>query len=126
MMNRIITLFIVGLSVNVYADSLEKIDFGKSQTAQLSKAIAILESIKLDGMDCDWALKVTRKNSTCTKFIREMSPNGAFEQVGKILVPLANDLDFAESHAIDIGIAARLAKDCLTYWQFATYRLTGQ
>ncbi len=101
-----------------------RIDFGKTRAAQRIKATAILDSIRIDGRDCEWALKVDEKQiAKCLTFLQDMRPGGEFEQAGGVLSSLIKDATEQNESAQDYAKVTRLMQEIAEYSQFMQARL---
>lgn len=102
------------------------IDFGKSPEAKFIKAKAIIESIEVDGRDCEWALKVDKKQlHKCKTFLSQMVEGAEWEQVNKVIQELSKDSKFINDHKVEFILLSKKIERISSYSQFAQIRLLG-
>jgi hypothetical protein len=105
-----------------------KIDFGDNKYSRLTKAQAVLESVEIDGRNCDWALKVTQDQSAVAdkclaRFLSQMTEKAEFEQATQAITSLLTDQDFYKQNAVQFASLLETTKRIAGYSQFAKVRL---
>ncbi len=102
------------------------IDFGDSPQGKLIKAKAIMESLEVDGRDCEWALKVDEKQlAKCITFMSQMQEEAEWGQTMAVIQYLLKDEAFFTEHRLEFSALKRLAERVAGYSQFAKVRLVG-
>jgi hypothetical protein len=102
------------------------IDFGDNPKSKLIKVKAILESLEVDGRDCEWALKVDEKQlPKCITFMSQMLENAEWGQAMAVIQDLLNDEAFYKENQLMFGQLNRIAERVAGYSQFAKVRLAG-
>lgn len=107
--------------------SSTRIKFGRTPYEQLIKAGAIIESLSVNGRDCQWALKVEQnKLGDCLVFLGKLQEGGAFEQSTEVLTRLIKgDNSFYEQHALKFKSIQYDAEKVAEYAAFAKVHLSG-
>lgn len=104
---------------------IKKIDFGGDEMSRLIKAVAVLESIHIDGRDCKWDLSVTKEMLACIKFLGQLTEGAEFDQAIAQIQSLLKDEAFLKENVIRFSKAKRIAEEIMEYSQFARARLVG-
>lgn len=100
------------------------IDFGTNPAASLVTIKAVLDSLDVDGRDCEWALKVDEsKLYKCTEFLPKMMENAEWGQVMNAVQNLLRDESFYSQHRIEFSAIQRKVERISGYSQFAKFRL---
>lgn len=93
-----------------------------SQTERLSSAVAIVDSIAIDGRDCSWALKVTRKLSECKPFADKVG-SARFKAARSTIGELLKDEEFAKQHSVQLQAVVRDLNEILENMKLLTERV---
>lgn len=102
-----------------------QIDFGATPEAQLLKSTALLESMAVDGRDCEWALKVEKAPSKCIGFLSQMTDGNEWTQVNAAVKGFLTE-DFYATHRSELEKVKRLMSEVAGYSQFAQVRILGK
>lgn len=106
--------------------SASKIDFGKTPDDQLYKSVAVLQSLAVDGRQCERALKVvSRDTSPCLLFMSKMTEGGEWSQLHAVLKELLQNESFVRANFAQFEKINDLSKEVAGYSQFAKLRLLG-
>ena len=99
------------------------IDFGDSPEAKLIKVKAIIESLEVDGRDCEWALKVDNQLHKCITFLPKMVEGAEWTQAIAAIQNLLKDEAFYIEHKFEFLSLKRSLERIAGYSQFAQVRL---
>jgi hypothetical protein len=100
-----------------------QIDFGVDQFTRLNRASAVVSSILIEGRECEWDLKVTKKYTPCAEFIALLEEGGDWTQAARVLSDLLSDKAFAEEHKMRYGTVVREMKEVVRIKEFAVARM---
>jgi hypothetical protein len=114
-------------SEEALAESRKPIDFGDNSYSILTKATAIIESIAVDGRDCEWALKVDeRQIHKCTKYLPRIVEGGEYTQAyNAVIGVLKNDPAFYAANKSKFSAVQRTMDRIAQYTNFAMVHLVG-
>ena len=100
--------------------STARIEFSGNPRTDYIKAGAILDSIRLLGRDCEWALKVDKKQMPkCAEFMTRLGPNGEFVQVTAHVSQLNKEGANAEQNTSELRRILSHMEDIVRYKEFA-------
>jgi hypothetical protein len=109
-----------GLSI----PSPQPIRFSGTPIGDFLKASAILDSIRITGRDCEWALKVDEKKIfACIEFLPKLQPGGDYEQAVNKISEVIHDHAFFEANEAELRAVIRIVTDIVKYKEFALARL---
>lgn len=104
----------------------ERVDFGRSRESKREKATAVLESIRIDGKNCEQALKAdVRIYEECSRFVDRMRPGAEWTQVHEVVLSLLNDAVIQRESAADYTNIRDLMAEITAASKFAEVSLTA-
>lgn len=104
------------------------VDFGNEPSIQLIRAVAVLDNLQVDGLDCYSTLKVYATPSQsqlnkCLAFMERMVKGAEFTQALEILSALAKQDQLVKEHYASFAKAKRLSEQLSEYNEFAWARM---
>lgn len=102
------------------------VDFGKTSLSRFTTAKAIIESLAIDGRDCEWDIKVKDSYDKCRTFAKRMQRDWAATM--DTLKDLIKDTEFFNQKRVEFKAVQRKVEDVTGYLEFVHVRLeqTGQ
>lgn len=91
----------------------DKIDFSGDDNQKLGRAIAELESMKVDAVDCKIGLKVKGYSESCPAFVRYFGENGHLSQSVDMLRSLANKGNFYGENKYEMDRGLGIAQEII-------------
>ena len=104
-----------------------QVRFSGSPDVDYVKAGALMDNIRIMGRDCEWALKVERRQILkCADFIQELGPDGQYQQVTQRLDELNRDRENAARNIDELRRITAYMKDIVRYKEFALANLSNR
>jgi len=101
-----------------------RVEFSGNDELDYIKASAILDSIRVSGRDCEWALKVDEKKiNDCVVFMGKLQPGGEYEQTMARVSELSQGSNQASSATVELRRIVRSAQEIVRYKEFMLARL---
>jgi hypothetical protein len=105
----------------------DKVVFSGTPAVDYIKASALLENIRTLGRDCEWALKVDRRDlQSCSRFLAKLGPGGEYEQVTNKVSELNKSTADAGASVDELNRMLRIMPDIIRYKEFAIASLGGK
>ena len=99
--------------------SAKKIEFTDTPRTDYIKAGAILDNIRMLGRDCEWAIKVDKKQTyKCSEFLSRLGPKGELSQVTGHISKLNEDKKNAEQNSGELSRILRHMEEIVRYKEF--------
>lgn len=103
-----------------------RVQFSGLPQSDLSWSAATLDKIRVQGRDCDWALRVDKtKMQACVDFLARMQPGGEFEQIReRVLLALRQEPGVARRSKQDLDKIEIFKREALDYQASAMANLS--
>lgn len=92
---------------------VDRIDFSGNDRQKLGRAMAELESMKVDAVDCKIGLKVKGYSESCPSFVRYFGENGHLSQSVEMLKSLANKGNFYSENKYEMDRGLSIAQEII-------------